>query len=243
MIELSGAALLEVATATAANKQSVAGKNHGLIGCDIAHAAVRMAGRRERTQRDTPDAELLAIDQRNGTLVDVLGELQHDMRLLVIGMRGETAHQASNHLGSNLERVVRALYRPILVVPTVFKRPEKVMMAFDGSKTMCRAVELLAASPLVRNLPVHVVMVGAESKENRSQLDWAIQLLREAGHDSCGAILGGDVETSLRAYKEEQGIGLLVMGAYGHSRIRHLLVGSTTTEMLRQASVPVLLLR
>jgi len=185
----------------------------------------------------------LAIDQRNGTLVDVLGELQHDMRLLVIGMRGETAHQASNHLGSNLERVVRALYRPILVVPTVFKRPEKVMMAFDGSKTMCRAVELLAASPLVRNLPVHVVMVGAESKENRSQLDWAIQLLREAGHDSCGAILGGDVETSLRAYKEEQGIGLLVMGAYGHSRIRHLLVGSTTTEMLRQASVPVLLLR
>src|SRR5690625_6583466 len=63
MIELSGAALLEVATATAANKQSVAGKNHGLIGCDIAHAAVRMAGRRERTQRDTPDAELLAIVQ------------------------------------------------------------------------------------------------------------------------------------------------------------------------------------
>jgi len=36
---------------------------------------------------------------------------------------------------------------------------------------------------------------------------------------------------------------MLVMGAYGHSRVRHLLVGSTTTTMLRRASLPVLLLR
>ena len=36
---------------------------------------------------------------------------------------------------------------------------------------------------------------------------------------------------------------MLVMGAYGHSRIRHLLVGSTTTTMLRNAQLPVLILR
>ncbi|TZG39377.1 universal stress protein, partial [Halomonas eurihalina] len=48
---------------------------------------------------------------------------------------------------------------------------------------------------------------------------------------------------TLHAYQEEQNIDLLVMGAYGHSRIRHLLVGSTTTEMLRKADIPVLLLR
>ncbi|TZG31610.1 universal stress protein, partial [Halomonas eurihalina] len=48
---------------------------------------------------------------------------------------------------------------------------------------------------------------------------------------------------TLHAYQEEQNIDLLVMGAYGHSRIRHLLVGSTTTVMLQRAEVPVLLLR
>jgi len=38
-------------------------------------------------------------------------------------------------------------------------------------------------------------------------------------------------------------INLLVMGAYGHSRIRYLIIGSTTTEMIRTCKIPVLLFR
>lgn len=181
--------------------------------------------------------------QRNGTLVETLEELQEEIRLLVVGKRGETAHQDSGHLGSNLERVVRSLHRPILMVPHAFKAPEKVMLAFDGSKTTRKGVEMLAKSPLFEGVPVHVVIVGAETGDNRSQLDWALKTLRDAGHEAKGAIRAGEVEATLRAYQEEQQIDLLVMGAYGHSRIRHLLVGSTTTAMLRKAKGPVLLLR
>ncbi|MGM0534523.1 MAG: universal stress protein [Pseudomonadota bacterium] len=181
--------------------------------------------------------------QRNGTLVETLEELQEEMRLLVLGKRGETAHQDSGHLGSNLERVVRTLHRPILMVPASFKPPEKVMLAFDGSKTTRKGVEMLARSPLFDGIPVHVVINGAETGDNRSQLDWALETLRDAGHEAEGAIRAGEVEATLRGYQEEQDIDLLVMGAYGHSRIRHLLVGSTTTAMLRKARGPVLLLR
>ncbi|WFM72141.1 universal stress protein [Halomonas sp. CKK8] len=181
--------------------------------------------------------------QRNGTLVETLEELQEEMRLLVIGKRGEMAHQDGDHLGSNLERVVRTLHRPILMVPESFRQPEKVMLAFDGSKTTRKGVEMLAKSPLFDGIPVHVVIVGAETGDNRSQLDWALKTLRDAGHEAEGAIRAGEVEATLRGYQEEQGIDLLVMGAYGHSRIRHLLVGSTTTTMLRKAKGPVLLLR
>ncbi|APE30176.1 universal stress protein UspA [Halomonas aestuarii] len=184
-----------------------------------------------------------ATRQRNGTLVETLSELENDIRLLVIGKRGEGAHQASDHLGSNLERVVRTLHRPILMAPETFKRPERVMIAFDGSKTTRKGVELLAKSPLFSGIPCHVVIVGAETGDNRSQLDWALSTLREAGHEAEGAIRAGEVEETLRSYQQEHGIDLLVMGAYGHSRVRHLLVGSTTTTMLRRASLPVLLLR
>ncbi|TDO10599.1 MULTISPECIES: universal stress protein [Halomonas] len=181
--------------------------------------------------------------QRNGTLVETLEELVDEIRLLVIGKRGEGAHQASDHLGSNLERVVRTLHRPILMVSDTYKTPEKVMLAFDGSKTTRKGVEILAKSPLFDGIPVHVVIVGAETGDNRSQLDWALKMLRDAGHVAEGAIRAGEVETTLCGYQAEQGIDLLVMGAYGHSRIRHLLVGSTTTTMLRKANGPVLLLR
>ena len=181
--------------------------------------------------------------QRNGTLVETLEELQNDMRLLVIGKRGEGAEHDGDHLGSNLERVVRTLHRPILMVPDAFKTPERVVLAFDGSNTTRKGVEMMAKSPLFAGIPVHVVIVGAETGDNRSQLDWALKTLRDAGHEAKGAIRAGEVEATLRAYKEERDIDMLVMGAYGHSRIRHLLVGSTTTEMLRRASVPILLLR
>ncbi|WP_416137753.1 universal stress protein [Halomonas sp. HK25] len=184
-----------------------------------------------------------ATRQRNGTLVETLEELQGEMRLLVIGKRGEGAEHHSDHLGSNLERVVRTLHRPILMVPDSFRRPERVMLAFDGSQTTRKGVEMLAKSPLFAGIPVHVVIVGAETGEHRSQLEWALKTLRDAGHEAEGAIRAGEVEATLRSYQVEQGIDLLVMGAYGHSRIRHLLVGSTTTEMLRHASVPILLLR
>jgi nucleotide-binding universal stress UspA family protein len=181
--------------------------------------------------------------QRNGSLVETLEELQDEIRLLIVGKRGESAHQAVDHLGSNLERVVRTLHRPILMVTDTFKAPEKVMLAYDGSKTTRKGVEMLARSPLFKGVPVHVVIVGPDTGDHRSQLDWALKMLRDAGHDAEGAILPGDVEETLRTYKDEHDIDMIVMGAYGHSRIRHLLVGSTTTAMLRKATVPVLLLR
>ncbi|GEN27341.1 universal stress protein [Halovibrio variabilis] len=181
--------------------------------------------------------------QRNGTLVETLVEKERNVRLLVVGKRGETAHQASGHLGSNLERVVREMHRPILMVPKQFIQPHNVMMAFDGSNTARKGVEMLAKSPLFDGATCHVVIVGAETAENRSQLEWALSTLREAGHNAQGAIRAGEVEATLRAYKQENAIDMLIMGAYGHSRIRHLLVGSTTTAMLRNAQLPVLILR
>ncbi|MBS3668656.1 universal stress protein [Vreelandella boliviensis] len=181
--------------------------------------------------------------QLNGTLVETLVELEKNMRLLVVGKRGETAHQASGHLGSNLERVVRELHRPILMVPKTFKRPEKILMAFDGSKTARKGVEMLARSPLFAGAKCHVLIVGAETAERRSELEWALNTLRDGGHQAEGAIRAGEVDEALQTYEKEHAIDLLVMGAYGHSRIRHLLVGSTTTAMLRGSHIPVLILR
>ena len=182
--------------------------------------------------------------QRNGTLVETLVELEKDVRLLVLGKRGESAEKASGHLGSNLERLVREMHRPILMVPSAeFKKPQSVMMAFDGSKTARKGVEMLAKSPLFNGVTCHVVIVGADTAEHRSQLDWALTTLRDGDHEAEGAIRAGEVEATLHAYEKEKGIDMMIMGAYGHSRIRHMLIGSTTTEMLRNSHIPVLILR
>ncbi|MBA3885791.1 MAG: hypothetical protein H0X67_08665 [Acidobacteria bacterium] len=51
----------------------------------------------------------------------------------MIGTRGASAHAAPQHLGNNLERVARAMHTPMLVVPSDYREPSSVMLAFDNS--------------------------------------------------------------------------------------------------------------
>lgn len=181
--------------------------------------------------------------QRHGELVDTLLEFQSDIRLLVMGRQGEHGDSAGEHIGSHLENVVRTLHRPILVIPADYTEPSRILIAFDGSATTRKAVEMVAASPLFRGLPCHVVMVGADKPEAHEQIEWARATLAKAGFEVTATLLSGQVEDVLCAYRTEHAIDLIVMGAYGHSKIREFLVGSTTTQLIRQAKIPLLLLR
>lgn len=181
--------------------------------------------------------------QRHGDLVESLRDLQDETRLLVIGRQGEDSGDAIQHIGSQLENVIRTMQRPILVAPGDFSEPQSVMLAFDGSATSRKGVEMLAGSPLFKDMPIHLVMVAADTADNQAQLENARGVLTAAGFNVEIAIRAGEVEPTLHAYQAEHGIDLLVMGAYGHSRIRQFFVGSTTTNMIRTTSTPLLLLR
>lgn len=75
------------------------------------------------------------------------------------------------------------------------------------------------------------------------QLDWAASHLRHKGYVVHAEIVDEEPEKLIAERVASENIDLLVMGAYGHSRIRNLFVGSTTTEMIRSCKVPILLYR
>lgn len=183
------------------------------------------------------------IRQRHGELADALHDLEADTRLAVLGLHGESSSDDNQHIGSQLETVIRTLHRPILLTPHNFKAPKSAMLAFDGSATTRKGVEMLAKSPLFKRMPVHVVMVDADTSDNWEKLKWAEKALKDAGHEAHIALRAGDVEPALHAYQAEHNIDIMVMGAYGHSRIRQFLVGSTTSSMLQASTTPLLILR
>ncbi|WP_313499676.1 universal stress protein [Stutzerimonas nitrititolerans] len=183
------------------------------------------------------------LRHRHGDLVESLRELEGDIRLLVIGKQGEDSGSEVQLIGSQLESVIRTMHRPILVTPADFKAPASAMLAFDASATSRKGIEMLVASPLLKGTPIHLVTVSSDTHEARAALDAARDKLADAGLEVHVAILEGEVEARLRDYQAEHSIELLVMGAYGHSRIRQFFVGSTTTNMLRSATTPLLLLR
>ncbi|MDR9437676.1 MAG: universal stress protein [Thiohalophilus sp.] len=178
--------------------------------------------------------------QRHGSLIDSLLAIEQDTRLLVLGKHDE---KLKPHVGSRVESVVRSLHCPILVTTDTFKAPQRVMLAFDGSDTTRKGVEMVASSPLFKGIPCHLIMVGNDNATNREQLQWAQTTLEAAGFDAPASIVSGDVERVLCDYRAANDIDMLIMGAWGHSVIRRFLVGSTTTNVVRDATVPVLLLR
>ncbi|NVK40408.1 MAG: universal stress protein [Oceanospirillaceae bacterium] len=214
-------------------------EKRGKVAIEAGRAMLDAAAERIK-EAGSPAPSLL---QRHGDLAETLADLEQDMRLLVIGLHRTQAHSPGMPIGSHVENVVRTMHRPILVLPGEFSVPKSLMLAFDGSDTTRKGAQMLADSPLFRGLPLHLVMVGEGSAERQAALVEAKGVLENAGHEVRTATLDGEVEPALHAYQQEQGIDLLVMGAYGHSRIRQFLVGSTTRNMLNHSASPVLLLR
>jgi nucleotide-binding universal stress UspA family protein len=87
------------------------------------------------------------------------------------------------------------------------------------------------------------VAARAEEEAALKTLQSAEGVLRAAGYAPVTQMLVGAPDNEIGAYVEGRGINLLIMGAYGHSRIRQLIIGSTTTAMIRRCKVPVLLFR
>ena len=179
-----------------------------------------------------------------GELVDVLMGLEDSARLVVLGEHYRTTMPRAVYLSAHVERVVRSLRRPVLVATVApFVAPERFVVAFDGSDTARKTLDMVAASPLLRGLPALVAMAAPDTPEHQQQLGSAQAVLRAAGFEAQTALLPGDPENALPPLLQSQGNAVLVMGAYGHSRIRQLILGSTTTALLRLSPVPVLVLR
>ncbi|MEQ3695231.1 MAG: universal stress protein [Thalassolituus sp.] len=182
--------------------------------------------------------------QRHGRLAWAVAELEEEIRVLVMGRQGDDHSVPSdNAVGSHLETVLRTVKCPVLVTAGEFVRPTSFMVAYDGSEPAQRALASYGNSPLLRGLPCHLVMVNHDDEAHKAQLEQAAGQLREEGFEVTVAYLSGDVQSQLLAYQQKNSINMIVMGAYGHSRIRQFFLGSHTRNMVSHTSVPLLLLR
>jgi nucleotide-binding universal stress UspA family protein len=104
-------------------------------------------------------------------------------------------------------------------------------------------VAYVAASPLLRGLECQLVMVGRADAAHETALNEARELLTRADYTVSAKLLPGSPALVIAEQVKAAGIELLVMGAYGHSQIREFIVGSTTTKLVRNTPVSVLMFR
>ncbi|MGC1506247.1 MAG: universal stress protein [Sulfitobacter sp.] len=135
---------------------------------------------------------------------------------------------------------------PLLLLPENLQMvapPSKVLVSWDESATALRAVR--QALPLLAKASyVHVVMVDPpKDAPDRSDPGGAFaQYLSRQGIKCELSVCNqsdGSVAATLERRADELGCGMIVMGAYGHSRLREAIFGGTTRSILTDATVPV----
>lgn len=180
-----------------------------------------------------------------GSLIHTLLDYEQRADLVVLGQRGEHAQWHADMLGSSVERMVRGSTKPCLVVTEKYRVPQKLLIANDGSLESTKALQL--GLNLTSALKTGVTLVTACQNE---QADAAAQTLQTA-HELALArglkpqvqLIHDNAENAILNQAEATAADLIVMGAYGRTRIREWILGSTTSHVLRKATVPVLLAR
>lgn len=191
------------------------------------------------------NATNIKLIHKTGFLVDILHEFEKENDLIVLGKRGENAEFASKHLGGNVERIIRSSQKPCFVIPLQFKPIEKLLLAYDGSSSCQKLIEFMASSPVFQGLELHLITVAKDKDDQKAtnRLTEGKELTTQAGFNPICILKEGHPEEAIASYISENDISMLLMGAYGHSRIRYLVIGSTTIQILRATEIPVFVFR
>ena len=179
--------------------------------------------------------------QRKGHLTEALIDLESEINLLIMGIRGEQHdRQEGGGVGTQLESVIRSMRQPILVVNKAFEEPKRTMLAYDGSDSCKKALDVVARNKAFAHIPCDVVHVGSDGE---ALLNEAVEKLKKAGIEAKGVQISGRMEEALPTYQTQNNIDVTLMGAFSHNRLRGLLLGSFTAKMLENTNRPLFLLR
>jgi nucleotide-binding universal stress UspA family protein len=159
---------------------------------------------------------------------------------------GQSERSTVRDLGFDLaEELVLTAGRPVLVVPYAGRFPEvgtKVMVAWNGTREATRAVHD-SLPILARAEQVLVYSVNPTDEEHIPGADIATHLARHGVRADAHKTVGRDLDVGdiVLSAISDHGVNLLVMGAYGHSRLRELALGGATRQVLETMTVPVLM--
>ena len=180
---------------------------------------------------------------RSDDIADALKAKEQYADVIVIGKRGELKQDSDSKLGQNIERLVRASTKPILIANREFMQIKKILVAFDGSPTSKRIIDFISDYHFFKQAEITLVSVGKKEDEIGDSFSAAKKILKASNLITHTESLSGDPKIVLTNYVKANSFNLLMMGAYGHSKMRSYIVGSTTTRLVNTIRLPVFLIR
>jgi nucleotide-binding universal stress UspA family protein len=209
-----------------------------------ARQAAEQSYRRIGSSAPAPvQTELVIIQAIAGQAREDFGRLARHFDLAVVGQGGDESGGDDELMA---EGALFGSGRPVFVVPNIHKGPAKLgkaMVCWDGGLPSARAVAG-SIDILKRAGKVEVVSIAGRNLPNEELPGFNIT--RHLTRHGISATLkklpaAQDVGSTLLSYAADSGADFMVMGAYGHSRLREFVLGGTTRTILNSMTIPALM--
>jgi nucleotide-binding universal stress UspA family protein len=179
-----------------------------------------------------------------GSPVELICDMARQVDLVIMGARGDYARWGDRLLGATLESVSRQIQTPLMIVDKDYNPFNSISCAYDRSEASNQALKLSAYLAGTLSLPLEVVNVNDDEQERKATLEEAKTYLEPYDLDTQYRHEEGDpVEILIQITHEASLPTALIMGCYGHSRIREAILGSTTVQVMRKAVKPIILVK
>jgi len=179
-----------------------------------------------------------------GKISDTIIEEAESADLILMAKKGDHFHLKDGGLiGSVAEVVIRHSGKPVMVIPEGFREIESMGLAYDGSAPARKALELSLNISEKAKWPITVLIINADAAK-AADLSVQVEEMTQRGLADCEVIISAGREADeILNFIREGSVELMVMGAYGHNRLREWLLGSTTAHIIHKSPIPVLLIR
>jgi len=118
---------------------------------------------------------------------------------------------------------------------------DRVMVCWDGGRAAARAIG--DAIPFLERAGRIEVVIVTNERSKIERADIGAHLARHGLNAKIKRMPPGDIDVAdvLLSYAADEGVDFIVMGGYGHARLREFVLGGVTRSMLRTMTVPVLM--
>jgi len=181
----------------------------------------------------------LAIDV--GRVAETISKRARLADLVVVNLSHPPGARPVARLSSGFRRLVRRCPRPILAVPRAASPINRALLAYDGSTKSVEALFLATYMAGRWQIPLVVVTVGVGRSITEENLNQAGKHIEGYDVEPVLVYLSGNVAASILQAADEHDADLLLMGGYGRSQVREVVLGSTVDAVLRESRIPILI--
>lgn len=195
-------------------------------------------------KRSSLSSESRVVTASISSAAEQLGHIARRFDLAVVGQPDRETGMPEEVVD---EGVLFESGRPVVFVPYIFKGPAKldrVMVCWDGSRAATRAIaDALPLMQKAKQVEVVIVATGRPKSDEVPGADLGQHLARHGLKVEVKRITSPDIDvpSTILSYAADSSADMLVMGGYGHSRLREFVLGGVTRGLLESMTVPVLM--